>query len=134
MSDEEAMDELPRGVVSRKRRRWKGEEMEMEHQLDSSSSRRDDNKKSGFAAVDISQFHNSVVGEGYKAKHVVRQATVPKSATETKIKDMTGGAQFDANVTASRHQDLETTKLDTETLLKNDGLRAFRKEIENLLK
>ena len=130
-SDDEAIDDLPRGVVSRKRRRWQGEEMEMEHQLD--SSRRDDKAKAKFAAVDTSQFHNSVVGEGYKAKHVVRQATVPKSTPQMKVRDMTGGAQFDSEKASAAVGQETTTKIDIETLLKNDGLRAFRKEIENLL-
>ena len=119
--------DVPRGVISRnKSRRWEGDSMEMDHQRESFR----EDKSKAVTAVDIRQFQNTVIGEGYQAKHVVRQATAPQSVTS--IKDMTGGCRGKLQTTdpSSMTQGIE---LDTERLLQNDGLRAFRKEIENLL-
>ena len=121
MSDGE-MD-LPHGVVSR-RGRWAGEQMEMEHQQDSFRNE----KSKATAAVDIRQFQNNVVGEGYQAKHVVRQASAPKISA---VRDMTGGAAMRESSKSTTHG---VTPVSAEMLLQNDALRAFRREIEDLLK
>lgn len=115
--------DLPRGVI-RQRGGWEGEELEMRHQQEVFRSGRDP----AIAAVDIRQFQNHVVGEGYQARHVVRQPTVSDPST-MKIKDMTGDKVF-------RQEATKTGRLDTgeRNYIDNDGLREFRKEIESLLR
>mmetsp|Transcript_135370 Transcript_135370/g.201326 ORF Transcript_135370/g.201326 Transcript_135370/m.201326 type:complete len:121 (+) Transcript_135370:102-464(+) len=120
MSDDEL--ELPRGVIS-KRGRWAGEQLEIEHQHDSTQNE----KSKTVAAVDIRQFQNHVVGEGYQAKHVVRQASAPTTAA---IKDMTGGVSHKI----AKSKTADESPITAEMLLQNDGIRAFRRELETLLK
>lgn len=115
---------MPRGVVSR-RGGWQGEELEMGHRQEMLRGGKD--KESAVAAVDIRQFQNIVVGEGYQAKHVVRQPGA-NPASSLKIKDMSGGTVFN-------REGEKASKSDSgdRDYIKNDGLREFRKEIESIL-
>lgn len=116
---------MPRGVVNQRRRGWQGEELEMGHQQETLRSGK--HKESTVAAVDIRQFQNHVVGEGYQARHVVRQPSA-NPASNLQVKDMSGGAAF-------HHKKEKASKSDTgeREYMKNDGLREFRKEIESIL-
>jgi hypothetical protein len=113
----------PRGVTGR-RRGWQGEELEMAHQ-----ATRTDEHHQTVAAVDIRQFQNTVVGEGYQARHVVRQPSASSPAAKTK--DMTGGADM--------KETKKSTTLDAykytggNKYIENAGLRQFRREIEDIL-
>jgi hypothetical protein len=118
--------EPPRGVTKR-RRGWEGEEMEMVHQTE--AFREDKGKAS--AAVDISQFQNHEVGKGYQAKHVVRQKT--GEAPSVKIKDMSGGNNgADSKAKAPKRSANEIREIRA-SYMKSAGLREFRKEIEKIL-
>ncbi len=114
--------DMPRGVVS-DRRGWQGEELEMKHQQEIFRS----GKVGSVAAVDIRQFQNHVVGEGYQAKHVVRQPSA-NPVSLVKIQDLTGGLVFHDEPKKSGKTDTGERKY-----LENDGLREFRKEIEYIL-
>ena len=99
--------------------------MEIEHQQQDSINGK---LKDGVAAaVDIRQFQNNVVGEGYQARHVVRQPSA-RSSKPMKVQDMTGGAQFFPDDRAT-----ELIDTGTRSYLENEGLRSFRKEIEKIL-
>jgi hypothetical protein len=82
---------LPRSV-GQQRRGWQGEESEIDHQRESLNSGKD--KDVVAAAVDIRKFQNHLVGEGYQAKHVIRQASAKTTGPSLQIKDMSGGAKF----------------------------------------
>jgi hypothetical protein len=80
---------LPRSV-GQQRRGWQGEELEIDHQRESLKSGK--YKDAVAAAVDIRQFQNHVVvGEGYQAKHVMRQSSAKTTGPSLQIKDMSGG-------------------------------------------
>lgn len=96
--------------------------MEMEHQHDSSRKK----KRKNVAAVDVKDFHNTEVGEGYQARHVVRQPS--KRSNKEKVVDMTGGKDF-----KNERRRPETKKFDRSKLIACKGLRDFRREIEKIL-
>jgi hypothetical protein len=122
--DEE--DEIPPVKVNQKRRGWQGEELEINHQRESLQSGKD--KQGVAAAVDIRQFQNFKVGEGYQAKHVVRQRSANPSGASLPIKDMTGGATFAQGENKDHKKDTGDRNY-----IQNVGLRDFRKEIESIL-
>ena len=115
--------ELPRGVTSR-HRGWQGENLEMEHQQEASRSE----KHKARAAVDITQFQNHVVGEGFQAKHVIRQPSAQTGSTA--IFDMTGGMQSGSRMEPKAPQKSTATKDD---YMRNSAFRDFRREIEKIL-
>lgn len=124
---DDGQNELPRGVIRQQRRGWQGEEMEMNHQRESFHAGKD--KKNVAAGVDIRQFQNHEVGEGYQAKHVVRQpSSNPSQSAALKVRDMSGGSKFG-------QQDKEEKLSDSgnRNYIQNSGLREFRKEIELIL-
>jgi hypothetical protein len=110
------------GKNERKRNRGWGEAMELAHQQQHQTS-----SSSSAVAVDLNQFRNTEVGTGYQAKHVVRQKTAsgPQMKTRTVNDRVIQGPAKTAESTAK--------PITLEELLKNDGLRAFRKEIESIL-
>ena len=126
-------DGVPRGVLpapGSRKRGWDGGHLEMEHQVESLRQ----NKSSAVAAVDVRQFHNVEVGEGYKARHVVRQPSAARrdAAPSKKSRDATsGGSSSCADGDAAGAP--AAAARDVEKLLRNDGLRAFRREIEKIL-
>jgi hypothetical protein len=134
---------------------WQGEEMELDHQRESERRDRDrDASSTGAAAivtaVDLNQFRNTEVGKGYQAKHVVRQNTASTNndtaaaATqvmidaETMVPASTKKKRSAAVVRMERRADNDTATTvavvtEKEELLRNDGLRLLRREIENIL-
>jgi hypothetical protein len=62
---------------------WDGDNMELEHLRESGRLLKDgkglplqgSQSSSAYAAVDLSKFRNTEVGQGYQAKHVIRQKT-----------------------------------------------------------
>lgn len=161
--------DVPRGVI-RSRKGWMGDEMEMEHQRQSSKKRTatddeddDDDGNNGSSskrqqrygptAVDIRQFQNHVVGEGYQARHVIRQKTVntgtstfnsahgttaTRIRSSAKVVDMTGGVFKNKNGTGTDTMIPSTSSSsflnqDPSDYIKNKSLRQFRLEIEKIL-
>mmetsp|Transcript_22168 Transcript_22168/g.28684 ORF Transcript_22168/g.28684 Transcript_22168/m.28684 type:complete len:163 (+) Transcript_22168:82-570(+) len=59
---------------SNSKRGWEGQEMEMRHARDTWNNPKSADAD-GVVAVDLEQFRNHQVGEGYQAKFVVRQRT-----------------------------------------------------------
>ena len=112
--------DLPRGVSSH-RGVWQGETLEMEHQQEAFRNE----KRNIAAAVDIKQFQNNVVGEGYQAKHVIRQPSA-NQAPKMVVRDMTGAKKSGKGAE-------DSISIDRDEFLKNAGLREFRREIENIL-
>ena len=127
--------EIPQGVI-RSRSRWEGEQLEIEHQRQ--ELQRQESKEKHHAAVDLQQFRNVKVGEGYQAKHVVRQAGVA-SSSQVSVKDMSSrDTRSDHNrkrkykVGKSRPARKETNKTRLQRLLKSAALRRFRKELAKI--
>ena len=135
---------LPRGVLSG-RKGWQGDDMEAQHQRDSRSLR------DTVAAVDLSQFRNTVVGEGYQARHVVRQRTAPSTAVsfqdvttslstgDRRKKKKRKSKKSEESATSNRRihnsDDNHTSTRDSraQKYMNCDGIRIFRKEIERIL-
>lgn len=122
------------GRARKSRKGWLGEELELEHQRErimiaSGSGDGIHEHPASATAVDLNQFRNTEVGEGYQAKHVVRQRTAaaPSSTTTT-----ISIAEARPNARES-HCSNKLLPLTKEALLQNRGLREFRKEIESIL-
>jgi hypothetical protein len=123
-------------AVRQKRKGWQGEELELQHdreKMAQSQGTSTTRAAATTAAVDLNQFRNVEVGQGYQAKHVVRQRTVVSSSTAvtapvglTVKQDDKGGDEFIFSTAAS-------STPSKEQFLHNSGLREFRKEIEKIL-
>ncbi|KAL7542320.1 hypothetical protein ACHAXR_013303 [Thalassiosira sp. AJA248-18] len=151
--------DLPAGVL-RSRGGWADEyNLEIEHQREKlregadehDAARRGEPKSSSHAAVDLSQFRNDEVGEGYQAKHVVRQKEASSSATAMGVVDMSGGqfskkeGRAESSVARKRSHDADGGEKDKngkkkqpvddrlESYLKCNGMRSFMKEIDKIL-
>jgi hypothetical protein len=114
------------------------------------------------AAVDLNQFRNTEVGRGFQAKHVIRQRTATTSLPTNKVmlptKSTMGNTRMvmmtddnnnnnnnnNISILSKSHRDNDYTSnrskvpissphLTKEALLRNEGLRQFRKEIETIL-
>ena len=72
-------------------------------------------EKSGSAAVNLNQFRNTEVGQGYQAKHVVRQPSM--GSDKVNIVDQRQAPEAG-----------ETCK--DRTYLRSSALRRFRMELE----
>jgi hypothetical protein len=146
--DEDAV--LPPSHPSRQQRKhrgWQGEDMEMEHQREASSSIASGMlDKDAATAVDLNQFRNTEVGKGYQAKHVMRQKTSSNHSSDDResakkkaeIQDATRRRTREANEEEQtrkkpRRDANRCEMLNKDTLLHNVGLRDFRKEIESIL-
>lgn len=120
MSDE---DVIPSGVL-RKRKGWEGDEMELNHQKE---KLREGPGEETIVAVDLKQFQNHLVGEGYQAKHVVRQRS---AVTQSQIKtlDMTHNTiKFKSKPEKKKNDKLLK-------YLRCNGMREFRRQLEEILK
>jgi hypothetical protein len=104
-------------------RGWQGDEMELQHQLEHQGKSTD-----VITAVDLTQFQNTQVGIGYQAKHVVRQRMASMSTAPIAIH-----TPQPSKTTAVPKASATTNVPGKEDLLRNEGLRAFRKEIEKIL-
>jgi hypothetical protein len=142
IDSEEDCQEIPSGILKPSVRGggWQGDELELEHQRERIRSAKDQDGDT-HAAVNLSQFRNTVVGEGYQAKHVVRQAT--KKEDQIPVIDMSKPSSARAEGRNKRHHD------DRETRRKEDkkgsstddrvrrylccrGLREFRMELDKI--
>ena len=135
LSSQDGGPAVPAGVLPTSKKGWAGEELEIQHRIDH-------NPKEDFAAVEITQFQNTEVGAGYQARGVVRQKTAG-AAQNTPVRDWTGKTQGSTNPVAGG--DSTEPKLPKEIKRKKnkrkrleeyiscDGIREFRKEIEQLL-
>jgi hypothetical protein len=126
--NERAGPSMPRGVI-RARGGWKGEELELEHQLETSGER----NVSTAAAVDLDQFRNTVVGKGYQAKHVIRQATAAPVVT---IKDMSALQKSQvaesSNKKRKQRDQPKKEKNPVTRYLQSSVLRRFRRELAKI--
>lgn len=140
--DDEEGPPLPAAAAaaasSNRRGGWQGEALEMEHQRlhDNNSSK----GSNSFTAVNLDQFRNTIVGEGYQAKHVVRQRTVVERTTDkstTTAKKLSSSSERrqdeTTNSASASVPATSSTQMDLQTLLQNDGLRTFCKEIDSIL-
>lgn len=130
---------------SRKRKGgWSGEELEMQHQQDvfAAKNKNKHQHQKGAGTLLKDQFQNTEVGQGYQAKHVIRQkqhssaTTVATSSSNSNIIDMSGGVDFNkASALQSNNKSNmpEESILDVKLYLKSKELRDFRKEIEKIL-
>lgn len=134
-----------RGVIS-SGKGWQGEEMELEH---ARQQMQDPHKPSATTAVDLSQFRNEEIGQGYQAKFVVRQRQADDPAA-VPIRDMTGEKEEESKKSSrkksKRKREKDEAKADKHRKSSNSskkkepsrldrylqcaGLRAFRKELE----
>jgi hypothetical protein len=132
-SDHGGGPSIPAGVLrtSKRHRGWAGEELEMEHH------RSDKTTKGDFAAVDIKQFQNIEVGTGYQARGVIRQK-MASADQGVAVLDMTARNKPVDRDSMKRTppkeaEPKETKRQRLEKYLSCEGLREFRKEIEQLL-
>lgn len=127
--DDDGGPEIPQGVLrSSKRRGWAGEGLELQHQ------REHEGKNDDYTAVDIRQFQNTVVGSGYQARGVIRQKTASDGTT---VRDLTRSNTDDKEKPIQRQSDThsrETRCQKVERYISCEGIREFRKEIEQLIK
>jgi hypothetical protein len=139
---------------------WQGEEMELEHQRETERrdrTDRDESSTTGAAAivtaVDLNQFRNTEVGKGYQAKHVVRQKNTATNndtaaaaaaqviidaetmvpASTKKRRSAAAAARMERRAENDTAASTVAVVTEKEELLRNDGLRLFRREIENIL-
>jgi LPS O-antigen subunit length determinant protein (WzzB/FepE family) len=136
-SDDSAGPALPRGVL-KARSGWKGDDLELQHQREVMN--RDDGP-SESAAVNLNQFRNEEVGEGYQAKHVIRQRSGQHS--EIKIRDMSRANENEKDKKKSKKrkkhsstdaapETKEDPKERVRKYLQCDGLLQFRRELEKI--
>ena len=122
---------IPAGVLRTSRKGWDGEEMEIAHLSNQSG-------KDAYAAVDIKQFQNTIVGEGYQARGVIRQKTGSEGQSNH-VQDFSSKPESSLAAPATKgdatikRKGSETTRKELDEYLSCDGIREFRKEIEQLL-
>jgi hypothetical protein len=125
---------LPEGVLRKRGAIWEGEEMELEHYREDRLSGEKRRKHDTAVAVDLAQFQNTAVGQGYQAKHVIRQRTVeeePKrSITKLSIKDEKSILRGNEAKAYSTTAASELTGLNQ--LLQLKAMRDFRRELEKI--
>lgn len=124
---------LPDGVLRQKGAIWEGEEMELDHYREERLSGEKRRKQNTTVAVDLTQFQNTTIGQGYQAKHVIRQRTVqeePKKSMASR-KDEKSTTRGDDAQARSRTAATESTRPDQ--LLQLKALRDFRRELEKII-
>jgi hypothetical protein len=132
-SDASDDDHLRRPHQSTRNRGWQGEQLELKHSLEPKTSK--------CVAVDLQQFRNTVVGQGYQAKHVVRQKGLSDRLAETRKHPSNDNSVSGMTAPKKRKSEsergdggpelsAETTKL--QRYLQCAGLRRFRKELANI--
>jgi hypothetical protein len=142
--EEHNLKYLPR---NKKRGGWEGDEMELQHARDhkKKSIIRDEyandsssSKHGNSVAVNIQDFYNNEVGKGYQAKHVIRQPHLnphPQVNITDMSKPVTKPDSSSAVVVgnnSNRKENNPNTYTTLDALLKNQRLRAFRKEVEKI--
>jgi predicted ATPase len=142
-SDEEGSDtssklgrpSLPEGVLRKRGAIWDGEEMELEHYREDRLSGEKRRKQDTAVAVDLTQFQNTAVGQGYQAKHVIRQRTVEEEPKRSITKISTKGENStlirnEAKAHSTSTAASELTGLNQ--LLQLKAIRDFRRELEKI--
>ena len=129
-------DEADR-FLPKSKKGWQGDHLELEHQRESFLEHKD----KSVAAVDISQFQNHEVGQGYQAKHVVRQRQAPSDANNNQqVTHLTRTLEDPPTSSLRKRKAPDTAACvpdNPRTLLKkylaSPGMVAFRKEMEDIL-
>ena len=134
---------LGRKNENKRQRGWQGSEMELEHQREILNSKESGREIAKSAAVDISQFQNFEVGQGYQAKHVVRQKGGAMGTTaaggggdtgqKVTVASMPTKPEDYASETRKKKKSKQEDDRSLESYLQCSGLREFRKEIEKIL-
>jgi hypothetical protein len=92
---------------------------------------------SSYTAVDLGQFRNTQVGEGYQAKHVVRQKTVPSHNTTHPpvINKVDTKIPYNEEGISSRplKKKRGSIEQEAEKYIRCEGIRDFRRELERIL-
>ena len=135
---------LPAGVLRRKGAVWEGEELELDHYREGRGSA-NKKRKDASAAVDLSQFQNTVVGQGYQAKHVIRQRTnaaafiekdqkVSQSSDQNLVKDPSSRPLLQPKEKENNDKLCSTSTNATLTtmLLQSKAMRRFRRDLEKI--
>jgi hypothetical protein len=118
-------------VASAPRQRgWAGEEFEMNHTREQFRQ----GITSEFTAVDIKQFHNTIVGVGYQAKGVIRQKAGVIDEPTT-VKDMRTKPKEEPRKRSKRERKHpgEGKVQRLQRYLQCAGIREFRRQIEEIL-
>lgn len=138
LSSQDGGPSIPAGVLRTSKKGWAGEELEMEHRMEH-------NPDKDFAVVNIKQFQNTEVGTGYQARGVVRQKTTTAASHQKLVlsvrhlpsKTVQQGTSADGKPADSRHPKDTKQKGNKRKRLDDymscNGIREFRKEIEQLL-
>lgn len=126
--DDEEQDRMPEGVL-RRRKGWGGEEMELSHVRE---KMRDSGSTDDVVAVDLNQFRNTVVGEGYQAKHVVRQKS-GVAQQQSKVVDMSSTTSKSTRGGGKKRKHSKKEER-LAKYLRCAGVREFRRQLEELLK
>ena len=115
-------DDMINSGVLRKRKGWQGDEMELDHQRE---KLREGPRNDTVVAVDLKQFQNHKVGEGYQAKHVVRQKS---GATNSTVEIVDMSSNKNPFKTKEKKQDERLSKY-----LRSNAMREFRRQLEEIL-
>ena len=118
-----------RALVASRHRGWAGEELEMNHTLD--QNRHGSNSK--FAAVDLNQFRNTIVGVGYQAKGVIRQRSGSEAIKEKVTKHSSAPKEALSKRAGNSTGKKPDKKQRLESYLQCVGIREFRRQIEEIL-
>ena len=129
------MERRSKSASKTKKRRggWEGEEMELKHARETWKEKKSENT----VAVDLEQFRNHKVGEGYQAKFVVRQKRIENAQPIRRDVFSSKEAISKQTETHDKKKRKRQRQGDAQELLNGylqcEGLRHFRKEIENML-
>ena len=120
-------------VASSRKRGWGGEELEMNHtrqQLREGTS-------TNYTAVDLKQFHNTIVGVGYQAKGVIRQKYQLQEAVQ--VHDMRADQKPPGSSSEQSKREEVSTQTKQSKIQRREryiqcaGLREFRRQLEEIL-
>ena len=120
-------------VESSRKRGWGGEELEMNH----SREQLREGTSTNYTAVDLKQFHNTIVGVGYQAKGVIRQKYQLQEAVQ--VHDMRAdqkplGSPSEPSKRKGNNTQTKRSKLQRqERFIQCAGLREFRRQLEEIL-
>jgi hypothetical protein len=120
---------LPFAAAPRQRG-WAGEALEVNHTREQFRQ----GTTSEFTAVDLKQFHNTIVGVGYQAKGVIRQKTgaIDEATTAQDVRTKQKEEPRKRSKRERKHQgDGKMQRL--ERYLQCAGIREFRRQIEEIL-
>jgi hypothetical protein len=139
---------VPRGAVGyrpqERRGGWEGEHLEREREREVDQDGAAAPSSRAAVAVDLEQFRNYRVGEGYQARHVVRQRTAAPArhgaagagasgATETADSDKRPSGR-ERRVAGDRQgKTPDGTPDELDRYLECEAFRTFRRELDKIL-